>query len=70
MDDFILPVISDTAAELLPQVALATEVTMETVREHGFRLNMASNKTDAVVDFRGVDANSQSRGGRLAQAGE
>ena len=53
MDDFSLPVISDTAAELLPRVALATQVTMETAREHGLQLNMASNKMEAVVDFRG-----------------
>ena len=53
MDDFFLPVISNTASELLPQVALATQVTMETTREHGLQLNIASNKTEAVVDFRG-----------------
>ena len=51
--DVFLPVISDTAAELLPRLALATQVTMETAREHGLQLNMASNKTEAVVDFRG-----------------
>ena len=53
MDDFFLPVISDTAADLLPRVALVTQVTMETAREHGLQLNLASNKTEAVVDFRG-----------------
>ena len=53
MDDFFPPVISNTAAELLPQVAFATQVTMETTREHGLQLNIASNKTEAVVDFRG-----------------
>ena len=35
MDDFFLPVISDAAAELLPRVALATQVTVETARERG-----------------------------------
>ena len=53
MDDFFLPVVSDTAAGLLPRVALATQVAIETAREHGLQLNMASNKTEAVVDFRG-----------------
>ena len=52
MDDFFLPVVSDTAADLLPRVALATQVVIETAREHGLQLNMASNKTEAVVDFR------------------
>ena len=46
-DDFFLPVVNDTAAELLPWA-----VAMETAREHGLQLNMASNKTEAVVDFR------------------
>ena len=50
---FFLPVVSDTAAGLLPRVALATQVAIETAREHGLQLNMASNKTEAVVDFRG-----------------
>ena len=45
MDDFFLPVVSDTAADLLPRVALA--------REHGLQLNMASNKAEAVIDSRG-----------------
>ena len=53
MDDFFLPVVSDTAAGLLPRVALATQVAIETARERGLQLNMTSNKTDAVVDFRG-----------------
>ena len=48
-----MPVVSDTAADLLPRVALATQVVLETAREHGLQLNMASNKTEAVVDFRG-----------------
>ena len=52
MDDVFLPVIGDTAAELLPRVALATQVTVETAREHGLQLNMDSNKTEAVVDLR------------------
>ena len=34
-------------------MALATQVAIETAREHGLQLNMASNKTEAVVDFRG-----------------
>ena len=34
-DGFFLPIISDTAAELLARVALATQVTMERAREHG-----------------------------------
>ena len=46
-----MPVVSDAA--LLPRVALATQVAIETAREHGMQLNMASNKTEAVVDFRG-----------------
>ena len=43
MDDFFLPVISDTAAELLPRLALATQVTVEIAKgarvaaEHGFQ---------------------------------
>ena len=37
MDDFFLPVINDTAAELLPRAALATQVAMETAREHGLQ---------------------------------
>ena len=53
MDDFVRPVVSDTAADLLPRVALATQVAIETAREHGLQLNMASTKTEAVVDFRG-----------------
>ena len=53
MDDFFLPVISDTAAELLPRFALATQITVETARRHGLQLNMDSNKTEANVDFRG-----------------
>ena len=53
MDDFFLPVVSDTAADLLPRVALAKQVAIETAREHGLQLNMSSNKTEAVVDFRG-----------------
>ena len=53
MDDFFLPVVSDTAADLLPRVALATQVAIETAREHGLQFNMASNKTEVVVDFRG-----------------
>ena len=50
-----LPVISDTAAELLPRVALSTQAVMQTAREHGLQLNMASIKTEAVVDFRGEE---------------
>ena len=56
MDDFFLPVVSDTAAGLLPRVALATQVAIETARggrKRGLQLNMASSKTEAVVDFRG-----------------
>ena len=53
MDDFFLPVVS--AADLLPRVALATQVAMETAREHGLQLNMASKKTEGVVDFRGKE---------------
>ena len=53
MDDFFLPVVSDTAAGLLPRVALTTQVAIETAREHGLQLNMTSKKTEAVVDFRG-----------------
>ena len=45
MDNFFLPVISDTAAERLPRVALASQVAMETAREHGLQLNMASYTT-------------------------
>ena len=48
-----MPVVSDTAAGLLPRVVLATQVAIETAREHGLQLNVASNKTEAVVDFRG-----------------
>ena len=50
---FFLPFVSDTAASLLPRVALAKQVAIETAREHGLQLNMTSNKTEAVVDFRG-----------------
>ena len=32
---------------------MATQVAIETAREHGLQLNMASNKTEAVVEFRG-----------------
>ena len=53
MDYFFLPVVSETATDLLPRVALATQVVIKTARENGLRLNMASNKTEAVVDFRG-----------------
>ena len=53
MDDFFLPVVSDMAAGLLSRVAPATQVAIETAREHGLQLNMTSNKTEAVVDFRG-----------------
>ena len=86
MDDFFLPVVSDTAADLLPRVALAAQVVIETAGEHGLQLNMAANKTEVVVDFRGkgrqqvleelavrgrsVDANRQGRGGPLAQIGK
>ena len=52
-DDFFLPVVSDPATDLLPRVALATQVVVDTAREHGLRLNMASNRTGAVVEFRG-----------------
>ena len=53
MDDFFLPVVSDTAAGLLPRVAPATQVAIATAKEHGLQLNMTSNQTEAVVDFRG-----------------
>ena len=53
LDDFFLPVISGTAAELLPRVALATHVTLETARGHGLQLNMASYQTEAVVHSSG-----------------
>ena len=49
MISLYLPVISDTAAALLPRVALATHVTMETAREHGLQPNMASNKTEVLL---------------------
>ena len=39
--------------DLLPRVGLVARVAIETAREHGLQLNMASNKTEAVVDFRG-----------------
>ena len=53
MDDFFVRVMRDTAGDLLPRIALATQVATETAREHGLQLNMASHKTEAVVDFRG-----------------
>ena len=37
MDDFFLPVVSDTAADLHSRVALATQVVIETACEHGFQ---------------------------------
>ena len=56
-----LPVVSDTAAYLLPRVALATQVAIETAREHGLQLNMASSKTEAVV----ATAGARRLGGRV-----
>ena len=50
MDDFFLPVVSDTAADLLPRV-LAAQVVIEIAGEHGLQLNMVANKTEVVVDF-------------------
>ena len=83
MDDFFLVVISDTAADLLPRVSLATQATMETAKEHGLQLNLAATKTEAVFDFRGkgrqqvsdlsrswmVSGRQQSRSRRASRSG-
>ena len=53
MDDFSCQSSATRLLDLLPRVALATQVAMETAGEHGLQLNMASKKTEVVVDFRG-----------------